>query len=89
MYYQYTALLTPKNESLIKLDTIRKPIIEALALTGVNEQSSDTAVIAAVQEKFKAEKSELQGKLDAEIKKRETVEAALLEQSKAAIASSN
>ena len=88
MYYQYTALLTPKNESLIKLDTdMKKPIIEALALTGVNEQSSDTAVIAAVQEKFKAEKSELQGKLDAEIQKRETAEAALLEQSKAAIAS--
>lgn len=88
MYYQFTSLLTPKNESLIKLDTdMKKPIIEALALTGVNEQSSDTAVIAAVQEKFKAEKSELQGKLDAEIKKRETAEAALLEQSKAAIAS--
>ena len=88
MYYQYTALLAPKNESLIKLDTdMKKPIIEALALTGVNEQSSDTAVIAAVQEKFKAEKSELQGKLDAEIEKRETAEAALLEQSKAAIAS--
>lgn len=88
MYYQFTSLLTPKNESLIKLDTdMKKPIIEALALTGVNEQSSDTAVIAAVQEKFKAEKSELQGKLDAEIQKRETAEAALLEQSKAAIAS--
>ena len=86
MYYQYTALLTPKNESLIKLDTdMKKPIIEALALTGVNEQSSDTAVIAAVQEKFKAEKSELQGKLDAEIKKRETAEAALENQVKTAV----
>ena len=86
MYYQYTALLTPKNESLIKLDTdMKKPIIEALALTGVNEQSSDTAVIAAVQEKFKAEKSELQGKLDAEIQKRETAEAALENQVKTAV----
>ena len=86
MYYQYTALLTPKNESLIKLDTdMKKPIIEALALTGVNEQSSDTAVIAAVQEKFKAEKSELQGKLDAEIQKNQSLEEKFKAQGKAAI----
>lgn len=86
MYYQFTALLNPKNESQINLDhTMKKPIIEALALTGVNEQSSDTAVIDAVQAKFAAEKSELQGKLDAEIKKRETAETALTAQNKTAI----
>lgn len=86
MYYQFTALLNPKNEIQINLDNnMKKPIIEALALTGVNEQSSDTAVIAAVNAKFEAEKSELQGKLDAEIEKRKTAEAALKEQSKAAI----
>ncbi len=86
MYYQFTALLTPKNKLQINLDhTMKKPIIEALALTGVNEQSSDTAVIAAVQAKFEAEKSTLQGKLDAEIAKRETLEASLKEQNAAAI----
>ncbi|WP_281322890.1 Clp protease ClpP [Flavobacterium aestivum] len=86
MYYQFTALLTPKNESKINLDhTMKKPIIEALALTGVNEQSSDTAIIDAVNAKFAAEKSELQGKLDAEIKKRETAEESLKAKAKAAI----
>lgn len=85
-YNRFSALLNPKNDIHNNLsDNMKKPIIEALALTGVNEQSSDTAVIAAVNEKFQAEKSELQGKLDAEIKKRETAEAALVEQSKAAI----
>jgi ATP-dependent Clp protease protease subunit len=86
MYYQFTALLNPKNESQINLDhTMKKPIIEALALVGVNEQSSDTAVIEAVNAKITAEKLELQGKLDAEIKKRETAEESLKAQGKAAI----
>jgi ATP-dependent Clp endopeptidase proteolytic subunit ClpP len=86
MYYQFTALLTPENESQINIDhTMKKPIIEALALTGVNEQSSDTAIIDAVKAKFAAEKSELQGKLNVEIKKRETVEESLKAQGKAAI----
>jgi ATP-dependent Clp endopeptidase proteolytic subunit ClpP len=86
MYYQFTALLTPKNELPINLDhTMKKPIIEALALTGVNEQSSDTAVIEAVKQHMEAKTSGLQGKLDAEIKKRETAEAALTAHSKTAI----
>lgn len=85
MYYQFTALLNPEN-SQINLDhNMKKPIIDALALTGVNEQSSDTAIIAAVQAKFEAEKSELQGKLDAEIQKRTTAEATLANQGKEAI----
>lgn len=86
MYYQFTALLTPKNELQINLDhTMKKPIIEALALVGVNEQSSDTAVIEAVKQQIEAKTSGLQGKLDAEIKKRETAEAALVAHSKTAI----
>ena len=87
MYYQFTALLNPNSEqSQINLDSnMKKPIIEALGLTGVTEQSSDTAVIAAVNAKFDAEKSEIQGKLDAEIKKRETAEAALENQVKTAV----
>ena len=84
MYYQYKALLNPENSQIIDND-MKKPIIEALGLTGVTEQSSDTAVIAAVNAKFDAEKSEIQGKLDAEIKKRETAEAALENQVKTAV----
>ena len=86
MYYQFTALCNPENSQQINLDhNMKKPIIDALALVGVNEQSSDTAVIAAVQAKFEAEKSVLQGKLDAEIAKRQTAEASLVSQGKAAM----
>lgn len=86
MYYQFTALLNPKNSQQINLDhNMKKPIIDALALQGVNEQSSDTAVIEAVNAKFAAEKSVLQGKLDAEIAKRKTAEEALANQGKVAI----
>jgi hypothetical protein len=78
MYYQFSALLTDKENLKIKnVTTMKKPIIEALALVGVNEQSSDTAVIEAVKQHFEAKANGLQGKLDAEIKKRETAEAAL------------
>lgn len=85
MYYQFTALLNPENQQINLDHTMKKPIIEALALVGVNEQSSDTAVIEAVNAKIAAEKLELQGKLDAEIKKRETAEELLKAQGKAAI----
>jgi ATP-dependent Clp endopeptidase proteolytic subunit ClpP len=78
MYYQFSALLTDKENLKIKnVTTMKKPIIEALALVGVNEQSSDTAVIEAVKQHFEAKANGLQGKLDAEIKKRETAETAL------------
>lgn len=85
MYYQFTALLNPENSKINLDNNMKKPIIEALALTGVNEQSSDTAVIEAVQAKFEAEKSHLQGKIDAEIVKRQNLEAKFKEQGKAAI----
>ena len=64
---------------------MKKPIIEALGLTGVTEQSSDTAVIAAVNAKFESEKREFQGKLDAEIQRRTTAESALENQVKTAV----
>jgi ATP-dependent Clp protease, protease subunit len=87
MYYQFTALLTPKNESQINLDhTMKKPIIEALALVGVNEQSSDTAVIEAVRQQIEAKTNGLQAKLDAEIKKNQALEAKFKEQGRVAIA---
>lgn len=85
MYYQFTALLNSEKPQINLNHNMKKPIIDALALQGVNEQSSDTAVIEAVNAKFAAEKSVLQGKLDAEIKKREAAEAALVDQGKAAI----
>lgn len=85
MYYQFAALLNPEN-SQINLDhNMKKPIIEALSLTGVNEQSSDSAIIAAVQAKFEAQATELQGKLDAEIQKRINAETELGKQGKALI----
>lgn len=84
-YNRFSALLLPEPLKNKLNHTMKKPIIEALALTGVNEQSSDTAVIDAVKAKFEAEKSGLQGKLDAEIKKNQALEASLKEQGKAAI----
>lgn len=86
MYYQFTALLNPENSQQINLDhNMKLPIIQALSLQGVSEQSSDTAVIEAVKKHFEAQNNVLQGKLDAEIKKRTTAETALADQSKAAI----
>jgi len=86
MYYQFTALLTENNTSQINLETdMKKPIIEALSLTGVNEQSSDTAVIEAVKKHFEAKELILQGRLDAEILKTKAAEDKLKEQGKSAI----
>ena len=86
MYYQFTALLNPENSQQINLDhNMKKPIIEALALEGVNEQSSDTAVIEAVKKHFEAKNAITQGKLDAEIVKRVAAENALADQVKTAI----
>ncbi|CAM2903777.1 Clp protease ClpP [Flavobacterium frigoris] len=86
MYYQFTALLNPKNSQQINLDhNMKLPIIQALSLQGVNEQSSDTAVIEAVKKHFEAQATVTQGKLDAEIAKRITAETALADQGKAAI----
>lgn len=86
MYYQFTALLNPENSQQINLDhNMKKPIIEALALEGVNEQSSDTAVIEAVKKHFEAKNAITQGKLDAEIAKRVAAENALANQVKTAI----
>lgn len=86
MYYQFTALLNPENSQQINLDhNMKKPIIEALALQGVNEQSSDTAVIEAVKKHFEAQNAVTQGKLEAETQKRIVAETALANQGKEAI----
>jgi ATP-dependent Clp endopeptidase proteolytic subunit ClpP len=85
MYYQFTALLNPENPQINLDHNMKKPIIEALALQGVNEQSSDTAVIEAVKKHFEAQNNILQGQLDAEITKRKEAEKKLADQGKAAI----
>lgn len=83
MYYQYTALLTDIQTN--SDHNMKKPIIDALGLMGVTEQSSDTAVIEAVKKHFEGKVSEVQTKLDAEIKKRSDLEAKVNLENKAAI----
>jgi len=85
MYYQFTALLNPENSHINLDNNMKKPIIEALGLIGVDANSSDTAVIEAVKKHFEAQNTELQGKLDVEIQKRTTAEAALQNQVKTAV----
>ncbi len=48
----------PKNVVTTKIDTMKKDVISALGLSGVDDKSSDTAVISAIQ-------SQLSGKDDA------------------------
>lgn len=49
-YYRIAAQLTSKNQNNY---TMKKPLIEALKLVGVTEQSSDTAIIEAVQSQMR------------------------------------
>ncbi|MDT8346859.1 MAG: ATP-dependent Clp protease proteolytic subunit, partial [Flavobacteriaceae bacterium] len=53
-FYRIAAQLTTKNSNL---HTMKKPLIESLNLEGVTEQSSDTAVIQAVQSQIAALRS--------------------------------
>lgn len=85
MYYQFSALLNTENPQINIESNMKKPIIEALGLQGVNEQSSDTAVIEAVKKHYEAKNTETQTKLDAEIAKRVAAEQKLADQGKAAI----
>lgn len=86
MYYQFSALLNPENSQINLESNMKKPIIEALGLQGVTEQSSDTAVIEAVKKHYEAQNAATQTKLDAEITKRVAAEQKLADQGKAAIA---
>lgn len=86
MYHQYAALLTEPNHINLNSDhTMKKPIIDALGLTGVTEQSSDTAVIEAVKKHYESRESQIQSKLDAEIQKRTELEAKFKSEKKALI----
>lgn len=86
MYYQFTALLTPKNELQINLsDTMKKPIIEALGLVGVTAESSDTAVIDAVRAHYEGKITKATDDLRIANEKATSAENKLKEQGKAAI----
>ena len=84
-YNRFSALLIPKNTNHKSDHTMKKPIIEVLALLGVTEQSSDTAVIEAVKQHYDAKIAIVQTKLDAEIELRTTAEKKLADDGKAAI----
>lgn len=86
-FNRFSALLLPKaTETHTNLDTnMKKPIIDALALTGVTEQSSDTAVIEAVKQHYEAKELKLQAKLDKEIKLREAAEKKVTDQHTATV----
>ncbi len=56
-----------------KYQYMKKELITALGLTGVNEQSSDTAVVSAVQQKVTAEASDYKTKYEAEKKAHEAL----------------
>ncbi len=85
-YNQFTALLLPKDKSLIKSDhTMKKAIIAALALTGVDEQSSDTATIEAVKNHYEAKISKVEADLKTANQKATDAETKLAEQNKTAI----
>ena len=84
-YNRFAALLLPTN-SQTNFDTdMKKPIIDALALQGVTEQSSDTAIIEAVKKNYEGKEQGLPRQLDAEIAKRVAAEKLLNDQNEAAI----
>ncbi|MDP2060373.1 MAG: Clp protease ClpP [Flavobacteriaceae bacterium] len=66
VFNRYVALLLPKNEKSKNVHKMKKPLIEALHLQGVNEQSSDTAVIDAVKAHIAASLSQAEINLTAE-----------------------
>lgn len=84
-YNRFAALLLPTNTQTNLENDMKKPIIDALALQGVTEQSSDTAIIEAVKKHYEAKELGLQGQLDAEIAKRIAAEKLLNDQNEAAI----
>ncbi len=75
VYARYAALYIPNiTNNKIETDEMKKEVIEAMNLQGVNENSSDTAVIQALvtrysalekkDEDYKKELADLQAKLD-------------------------
>ena len=87
VFAKFAALYIPNNVNNNSEIEMKKPIIEALGLQGVNEQSSDTAVIQAVQQKHDDEKAQIKAQLDAEKQKVADLQAKLEEQSNGAVTS--
>lgn len=87
-FARFAALYIPKNDinNNSTKEEMKKPLIQALGLQGVNEQSSDTAVIEAVQQHYEAENSQVKKDLEAEKKKTADLQAKLDEQSNGAVA---
>lgn len=87
-FARFAALYIPKNDinNNSTNEEMKKPLIQALGLQGVNEQSSDTAVIEAVQQHYEAENSQVKKDLEAEKKKTADLQAKLDEQSNGAVA---
>lgn len=88
-FARFAALYIPKNDinNNSTNEEMKKPLIQALGLQGVNEQSSDTAVIEAVQQHYEAENSQVKKDLEAEKKKTADLQAKIDEQSNGAVAS--
>lgn len=85
MYYQFTALVNPENSRINLNSDMKKPIIEALGLVGVTEQSSDTAVIDAVRNHYEAKIKTAEDLAKKEKDRADSAETKLAEQGKAAI----
>ena len=67
----------PQNNLKTNDNNMKKDLIAQLELTGVNEQSSDTAIIAAVKAKFEASISDYKAKFEAENKKNKELVASM------------
>ncbi|WP_413534065.1 head maturation protease, ClpP-related [Empedobacter brevis] len=81
-FARFAALYIPNNVNNNSTnEEMKMPLIQALGLQGVNEQSSDTAVIDAVKAKNEADKSQLEKDLEAEKKKTADLQAKLNAQS--------
>ena len=82
-FARFAALYIPKNDinNNSTNEEMKKPLIQALGLQGVNEQSSDTAVIEAVQQHYEAENSQVKKDLEAEKKKTADLQAKINAQS--------
>ena len=85
MYYQFTALVNPENSHTKFNNDMKKPIIEALGLTGVTEQSSDTAIIDAVRNHYEAKITTAEDKAKKANDRAVAAEQKLAEQGKADI----
>ncbi|WP_271782218.1 Clp protease ClpP [Aquimarina algiphila] len=73
-------IIPPKQQQIttqINIDTMKQDVIQALGLTGVNAQSSDTAVIGAIQQHVNAQSNDYKAKYEKEKTARENLETAV------------